>query len=138
MNVSLKITALVLSSALAGAAAPALANGYYQGLDPHAPQAKRHFEPTMSLPPVLVTPVDTVATGSIEPTREPRDESLPPYIPGEGRYYFGTLPPELETPGVDTMATGSIEPTREPRDERLPRYIPGEGRYYRGIVPPTP
>lgn len=140
MRVCLKtsIPAFVLVSAFA--AGPTFANGYYEGLDPHATST----EPILSRPPVLVTPtgdemrsVDRMPTGSIDQ----RSEALPRFIPGEGRYYSGVdtpvrRPPAADgVPGVDPLATGSIA-DRSVNRSPYPPYTPGEGQYYRGIVPP--
>lgn len=105
MRLSLKtsIPALVLSSALVGGAAPAFADGYYQGIDPHN-RPVTESRPLMSLPPVTVTPdadVDRMPTGSIDrmPTGSIFDgrtidrDPYPEYTPGEGQYYRGIVPP---------------------------------------------
>ncbi|AUX76946.1 MULTISPECIES: hypothetical protein [Sinorhizobium] len=98
MRFSLKTSfaAFVLSSALAGVAAPAFADSYYQGIDPHNPPGTQNN--TRVLMPRSTTPsnVDVMPTGSIDGQRVTpiggttyRER----YESGEGQYYRGIFPP---------------------------------------------
>jgi len=98
MKSSLKTSfaAFILSSALAGVAAPALADSYYQGIDQNNPpgsrsQRQRVLLPRMSAP----SNVDVMPTGSIDgrrvvPADRPYRER---YQGGEGDYYPGIVAP---------------------------------------------
>lgn len=98
MKASLKTSfaAFVLSSALAGVAAPAFADSYYQGIDPHNPpgsqsQGQQLLFPRMTSP----SNVDVMPTGSIDDRRVVPAGSLyrERYNGGEGEYYRGIVPP---------------------------------------------
>jgi hypothetical protein len=96
MRVSLKtsFTAFVLSSALAGAAVPALADSYYPGIDTNNPPGtQRQGQPLL---PRLTSPpnVDVMPTGSIDGQRvSPEGSYQERYNSGEGEYYRGIVPP---------------------------------------------
>jgi hypothetical protein len=127
MRVSLKTSfaAFVLSSALAGAGAPAFADGYYPGIDAHHPPGTQNRGPML----IAESPyyVDRMPTGSIYVDPTPT-----------GSIY------------VDPMPTGSIYVDPVPmrriggtpsqvRERHLNEYHgSGEGDYYQGIVPPAP
>lgn len=96
MIASLKTSfaAFVLSTALAGVAAPALADSYYQGIDPHNPPGTQN----RVLMPRTVAPsnVDVMPTGSIDGQRVfPAGSGTyqDRYNAGEGEYYRGIIPP---------------------------------------------
>ena len=98
MRLSLKksFAAFVLSSALVGAAAPAFADSYYQGLDPNNPpgtQNQVRMPTSRNLPP---SSVDPTATGSIDGGRmmSPNGTYQERFDPGEGDYYRGIVPPK--------------------------------------------
>ncbi|MDX0755802.1 hypothetical protein GOD62_08130 [Sinorhizobium medicae] len=98
MRVFLKTSfaAFALSSALVGAAAPAFADSYYQGLDPNNPpgtQNQERMSPMRSMPS---TSVDPTATGSIDDGRimSPSGTYHERYQTGEGDYYRGITPPK--------------------------------------------
>ncbi|MCA1407900.1 hypothetical protein I6F26_11250 [Ensifer sp. IC3342] len=107
MRVSMRTSfaAFILSSALAGAAGSALADSYYQGIDPHNPPGTQNRGTT--LVPMQRAPnyvdemrtgsiyVDPMATGSVSgaPARV-REQYRNEYQgSGEGDYYQGIIPP---------------------------------------------
>ncbi|MBP1883288.1 hypothetical protein [Sinorhizobium mexicanum] len=99
MKVSLKtsVVAFALSSVL-GAAAPAFADSYYQGIDPNNPPGTQNQvrSPMMQSRRAPAT-VDEMPTGSIENRRVIYPNSGSPlqqrYDPGEGDYYPGIVAP---------------------------------------------
>ena len=118
MKVSLRtsFTAFALASALAGVAAPAFANGYYQGIDPHHPPGTQN-RGTVFVPMESPYYIETMPAGSIYVDRMPT-----------GSIY------------VDPMATGSVSgaPGRV-REHYTNEYQGGgQGDYYQGILPPAP
>ncbi|MGF6174131.1 hypothetical protein [Ensifer sp. 4252] len=98
MKMSLRnsLAALVLSTAVAGIAAPAFADSYYQGIDPHNPPGTQQ---RVRVAPMgtSVAPVDRMSTGSIYRTAPPRVIYQQPgndrYQGGDGDYYQGIVPP---------------------------------------------
>ncbi|OCP38806.1 hypothetical protein [Ensifer sp. LC163] len=96
MKMSLRnsLAALVLSTAIAGVAAPAFADSYYQGIDPHAIQPRTTAQPRMMYDSGSV---DRMPTGSIYRTAPPRiiyqQPSFDRYQGGDGEYYQGIVPP---------------------------------------------
>ncbi|WP_018234541.1 hypothetical protein [Ensifer sp. BR816] len=98
MRVSLRTSfaAFVLSSALAGVAAPALADSYYQGIDANNPPGTQNS--TRVLMPRRAAPsnVDVMPTGSIDGQRVSPSRGMTyqeRYEAGEGQYYRGIIPP---------------------------------------------
>ncbi|HXV30736.1 MAG TPA: hypothetical protein VD840_10430 [Sinorhizobium sp.] len=98
MRASLKTSffAFALSSALAGVAAPAFADSYYSGIDPHNPPGTQSRG--QMLFPRLTSPtpsdVDPTATGSIDGQQvTPSGTYQQRYDAGEGDYYRGIVPP---------------------------------------------
>ncbi|WEX76321.1 hypothetical protein PYH37_004619 [Sinorhizobium numidicum] len=96
MRVSLKTSfaAFVLSSALVGAAAPAFADTYYQGIDPHNPPGRQN-RVEVQTPRRAPANVDVMPTGSIDGQR-PSSTGMTyreRYQSGEGNYYRGIVPP---------------------------------------------
>ncbi|OAP38412.1 hypothetical protein AU381_22850 [Sinorhizobium glycinis] len=88
--------AFVLSSALAGVAAPAYADSYYQGIDSNNPPGTQNR--TRVLMPRSAAPsnVDVMPTGSIDGQRVfPAGRGIyrERYEAGEGQYYRGIIPP---------------------------------------------
>ncbi|WP_331371602.1 hypothetical protein [Sinorhizobium chiapasense] len=99
MKVSLKtsVVAFALSSVL-GAAAPAFADSYYQGIDPNNPPGTQNQRRAAVLPQNVGTPatVDQTPTGSIDNGRVlyPSGGSYQQrYQTGEGEYYRGIIAP---------------------------------------------
>ncbi|MDK1490310.1 hypothetical protein QN219_09580 [Sinorhizobium sp. 7-81] len=105
MKVSLKtsLVAFALSSVV-GAAAPAFADSYYQGIDPNNPPGTLNQMRTTAMPQ-SPAPVDEMPTGSIDraPTGSidngrviyPNTGTYQErYDPGEGDYYRGIVPPK--------------------------------------------
>lgn len=98
MRVSLRTSfaAFVLSSALAGVAAPAFADSYYQGIDPHNPPGTQNTTRTLMPRTVAPSNVDVMPTGSIDGQRvSPTGGATyrERYQAGEGEYYRGIIPP---------------------------------------------
>ncbi|MDK1378316.1 MULTISPECIES: hypothetical protein [unclassified Sinorhizobium] len=99
MKVSLKtsVVAFALSSVL-GAAAPAFADSYYQGIDPNNPPGTQNQvrAPVMQSRGAPAT-VDEMPTGSIDNGRVIYPNSGSSYQPryngGDGDYYRGIVPP---------------------------------------------
>lgn len=96
MRASLKTSfaAFVLSSVLAGAAAPAFADSYYPGIDPHNRPGTR--TQGQMLLPLATSPsrVDVMPTGSIGSSGvSPVGTYQERYNTGEGEYYRGIVPP---------------------------------------------
>ncbi|MQW85864.1 hypothetical protein [Sinorhizobium saheli] len=118
MNVSMRTTfvAFVLSSALAGVAGSAFANGYYPGIDPHHPPGTQNRG--AMLVPMVEDPyyVDTMPTGSIYVDPAPT-----------GSVYVQPAPRTilLSPSGAREHYTGEYQGG-------------GQGDYYQGIVPPAP
>ncbi|OHV78104.1 hypothetical protein [Ensifer sp. LCM 4579] len=118
------LAAFAFSSALAGAAIPSLANGFYPGIDPHHPPGtqNRIIVVPRAVSPYYVEPapagsvyVDTMPTGSI-------------YVdPGPmGPIYVRPAP-------IYNLSPSEI------RERHLNEYqAGGEGDYYQGIIPPAP
>ncbi|MCA1407901.1 hypothetical protein I6F26_11255 [Ensifer sp. IC3342] len=101
MKVSLKtsVVAFALSSVL-GAAAPALADSYYPGIDPNNPPGTQNQVRATAVPRSQGAPatVDEMPTGSIDRNGQviypSGGSSLQPrYQTGEGDYYRGIVPP---------------------------------------------
>ncbi|WP_457583773.1 hypothetical protein [Ensifer canadensis] len=102
MKMSLRnsLAALVLSTAVAGIAAPAFADSYYQGIDANNPPGTQH---RVRVAPMgtTVAPVDRMSTGSIYRTAPPRVMYPQPYPQpsdnryqgGDGDYYQGIVAP---------------------------------------------
>ncbi|KOF15709.1 hypothetical protein AC244_22195 [Ensifer adhaerens] len=97
MKLSLRtsLAAFVLSTALAGAAAPAFADSYYQGIDPHAIKPRPTTQSQMMYDN---RSVDRMPTGSIYQTAPPRVIYQNPqlqdrYQGGDGDYYQGIVAP---------------------------------------------
>ncbi|MDK1386998.1 hypothetical protein ILFOPFJJ_01385 [Ensifer psoraleae] len=100
MKVSLKtsLVAFALSSVV-GAAAPAFADSYYQGIDPHNPPGTQNQVRSTVIPQNRGVPgtVDEMPTGSIDNGRViyPNTGTYQErYDPGEGDYYRGIVPPK--------------------------------------------
>ena len=96
MRVSLRTSfaAFVLSSALVGAAAPAFADSYYQGIDPNNPPGTQN---QIRMMPRNPSAVDRTTTGSIDGRRViyPNGATYQErYDTGEGDYYRGIVPPK--------------------------------------------
>ncbi|RDL50995.1 hypothetical protein BLJAPNOD_02123 [Ensifer sp. M14] len=97
MKTSLRnsLAVLVLSTAVAGIAAPAFADSYYQGIDAHAIKPRT----TTAQPRMMYDngSVDRMSTGSIYRTAPPRviyqQPSFERYQGGDGEYYQGIVPP---------------------------------------------
>ncbi len=109
--------AFVLSSALAGVAAPSFANGYYQGIDPHHPPGTQNrgsmFVPMVESPYYI----DGMPTGSVYVDPAPT-----------GSIY------------VEPMPWGSFGGSPAQVRERYENEYQGggQGDYYQGIIPPAP
>ncbi|WP_018234542.1 hypothetical protein [Ensifer sp. BR816] len=125
MRVSLRASfaAFALSSILAGAAAPAFANGFYEGIDPHHPPGTQNrgsmFVPMVESPYYVERDVyvDPAPTGSIyvdpAPTGSIYVEPVPLGI-------YGQSPSEIREHYENEYQGG------------------GQGDYYQGIIPPAP
>ncbi|MNT19472.1 hypothetical protein D3C72_1547320 [compost metagenome] len=98
MSVRKLIAALSVTTLIAGAAGPVLADSYYQGIDANNPPGTQN---RVRVAPMGATmaPVDTMSTGSISTgTVSPRvmyRDSSPfgRHQGGEGEYYQGIVPP---------------------------------------------
>jgi hypothetical protein len=129
MTVSLRTSfaAFVLSSALAGAAVPALATSFYEGVDPHHPPGTQNRGPV--LVPMTTGPyyVDPAPTGSIYVDPMPT-----------GSIYVDPVP--MRRVYVDPVPTGSISPAPgRVREHYMNEYHGGgQGDFYQGITPPAP
>ncbi|MCK3776273.1 hypothetical protein MZK49_05965 [Ensifer sesbaniae] len=89
------IAALSVSMLVAG---PALADSYYQGIDPNNPPGTQNRMKVMPLMNRSTAPVDTMSTGSIVRDAAPAPvyrERAPfgGYQGGDGDYYQGIVPP---------------------------------------------
>ncbi|WOS61501.1 hypothetical protein [Sinorhizobium fredii] len=115
--------AFVLLSALAGAAAPSFANGFYQGIDPHHPPGTQN-RGSMWVP-MVESPyyadrnvyVDPAPTGSIYVDPAPT-----------GSIYVEPMPMRIYG--------GSPSQVRERYENEYQGG--GQGDYYQGIIPPAP
>lgn len=127
MNILLgtSLGAFVLATALVGATAPAFANGYYTGVDPHNPPGTQNrvvVVPRAVSPYYYIEPapagsvyVDTMPTGSI---------------------YVNPAP--MGPVFVRPAPIYNLSPS-ETRERHLNEYhAGGEGDYYQGIIPPAP
>ncbi|OCP09439.1 MULTISPECIES: hypothetical protein [unclassified Ensifer] len=88
------IAALSVTMVMAG---PALADSYYQGIDPNNPPGTQSHR-AMPMMRQSAAPVDTMSTGSINRTTTPTPvyrERQPygGYQGGDGDYYQGIVPP---------------------------------------------
>ncbi len=98
MRVSLRrsFAAFVLSTALAGVAAPAFADSYYQGIDPNNPPGTQTRSQVLMPRSAAPSNVDVMPTGSIDGQRVYPVGSgtyRERYNAGEGEYYRGIVPP---------------------------------------------
>jgi hypothetical protein len=115
--------AFVLSSALVGAGVPALANGFYQGIDPHHPpgtQNRGSVYVPMVESPYYVEPrvyVDPAPTGSIYVDPAPTGSI---YVEPVPMRRFGGSPSQVREHYENEYQGG------------------GQGDYYQGIIPPAP
>ncbi|MEI2296468.1 hypothetical protein [Ensifer sp. MJa1] len=96
MTISVRklIATLSVTMLMAG---PALADSYYQGIDPNNPPGTQNHR-AMPMMRNSTAPVDTMSTGSINRTVTPtpvyRDrQPYGGYQGGDGDYYQGIVPP---------------------------------------------
>ncbi|CAN7372356.1 MULTISPECIES: hypothetical protein [Ensifer] len=94
MSVRKLIAALSVTTLIAGAAGPVLADSYYQGIDANNPPGTQ-YRARVAPMRTTVAPVDRMSTGSIYRT-VPRAYQQPltdRYQGGDGDYYQGIVPP---------------------------------------------
>jgi len=118
--------AFVLSSALAGAAVPSFANGFYQGIDPHHPPGTQNrgsmWVPMVQSPSYAdrTVYVDPAPTGSIYVDPAPTGSIYVAPVPAVPMRTYGGSPSQVRERYENEYQGG------------------GQGDYYQGIIPPAP